>query len=134
MNFSRRLFIRATAGIVAAVVASPVAVALNARPELWGDGAHDDWPALDFLLRESARTGGEVVLRNTVIAISRPLGSVPKCLFHMEGVEIRALPNFVGDAILDWSDGVTAVRCKIIGNGNRGVAGIGVNLWQHAAG
>lgn len=112
---TRRQFIRATAGIVAAVVASPITVALDARPQFWGDGLHDDWPALDFMARESARLGRPLFLRGATIAISRGLGHVPGQFVTLEDMEIKALPNFEGGPMVHLAEGATMRNCTLFG-------------------
>lgn len=88
INLSRRGFLVSSLAL-AAVTASPVAMALSGRPQLWADGVHDDGPALQWLIDEAARTGRPFVMENGYFNTRQML--------HLRGPVSWRWNNFISD-------------------------------------
>ena len=61
MTMNRRALLRglfAAPAIVAAANIMPVKALLDLKPRLWGDGIHDDGPAIRAMIAEIERKGG----------------------------------------------------------------------------
>lgn len=113
MEMSRRLFL---GGLVTIAAATQVR-AVDRRPILWGDGIHDDAPALNAWLRGEpvrimddafALQGDDCTIDHARLLISETIdlrkGGRP---LVMTNCLIKTLPNFRGDAMMRFGRGAT---------------------------
>lgn len=105
MNLSRRLFLGGLA-TVAAVAASPLR---PYTPVLWGDGVHDDAPALNAwirgepvrILRERTGLSGErYAISDATLGLRSPLFMPKGAILHMSNTTLLTLPGFEGRAVV----------------------------------